>query len=147
MSTSDRDFLKHILDEIEYLLRASSSVDKRTFLADETLKRAFARSFEIIGEAMKRLPAPFRSEHTDIEWSAMAAMRDRLIHAYFGVDYELVWDVVETKLPSHTCTSPRALARRGRVTTAPAAPWQIAGGEDGGHNMYFPKPSPCSESA
>lgn len=57
------------------------------------------RSIEIIGEAAKHVPDDFRMRHPDIEWRSMAGMRDRLIHGYFGVDYELVWDVVTNKVP------------------------------------------------
>lgn len=57
------------------------------------------RSLEIIGEAAKKVPDDFRSMHPAIEWRAMAGMRDRLIHDYFGVDFELVWDVVQTRIP------------------------------------------------
>jgi uncharacterized protein with HEPN domain len=46
------------------------------------------------------LPAEFTAEHSDVEWRAMARMRDRLIHGYFGVDYQLVWDVVQTRVPA-----------------------------------------------
>jgi uncharacterized protein with HEPN domain len=69
------------------------------FLSDETLRRASVRSLEVIGEATKKLPAGFRSAHADIEWRPMARMRDRLIHDYIGVDYELVWEVVQVKIP------------------------------------------------
>ena len=57
------------------------------------------RSLEIIGEAVKNLPEKFRVSHSEIDWRPMAQMRDRLIHGYFGVDYQLVWDVVQEKLP------------------------------------------------
>jgi uncharacterized protein with HEPN domain len=70
-----------------------------TFTSDETLRRAFVRSLEIIGEATKKIPPDFRSEHPHINWRAMAGMRDRLIHGYFGVDYEIVWDVVQNRIP------------------------------------------------
>ncbi|MFL5537380.1 MAG: DUF86 domain-containing protein, partial [Longimicrobiaceae bacterium] len=69
------------------------------FLTDETLKRAFVRSVEIIGEVVKKLPEDMRTAHPEIPWSAIARMRDRVIHGYFGVDYQLVWDVVTTKIP------------------------------------------------
>ena len=69
------------------------------FAADETLRRAFVRSLEIIGEAAKHVPEDFRTQHPTVEWRAMAGMRDRLIHDYFGVDFELVWDVVHRRVP------------------------------------------------
>ena len=68
-------------------------------MRDETLKRACVRSIEIIGEAVRKLPDEFRQTYSDIEWRAIAGMRDKLIHDYFGVDYALVWDVVTNKIP------------------------------------------------
>ena len=99
MSRSDTDYLRHILDEIEYLIEVSSACEYDAFLLDETLKRAFVRSIEIIGEATKHLSDELTQEHPEIDWRGMAGMRDRLIHAYFGVDYDLVWDVVRNKIP------------------------------------------------
>jgi uncharacterized protein with HEPN domain len=100
MSRSTSDLLHHILDECEYLLRESQKIDKAVFLSDATLRRAFVRSIEIMGEAAKGVPQPFRDKNPDVSWQAIAGMRDRLIHGYFAVDYEIVWDVVENKVPS-----------------------------------------------
>ena len=57
------------------------------------------RSLEIIGEAVKNLPDEFKLAHPQIEWRKIAATRDRLIHGYFSVDFEIVWDVVVNKIP------------------------------------------------
>lgn len=72
-------------------------MEKGEFLHDETGKRAFVRSIEIIGEASRRLPDSFRNSHPEMDWRAMMGMRDRLIHDYFGVDYDIVWDVACNK--------------------------------------------------
>jgi uncharacterized protein with HEPN domain len=99
MSFEPRDYLRHILAEADYLIGRSAGVAFEAFIADETLRRAFVRSLEIVGEAAKKVPDEFRAGHPGVEWRAMAGMRDRLIHDYFGVDYELVWDVVRNRIP------------------------------------------------
>lgn len=99
MSKFPEEFLKHILDEINYLLETSHDLDEPNFSQDETLQRAFVRSIEVIGEATKNLSSEFKSEHNEIDWKSMAGMRDRLIHGYFGVDYQIVWDVIKTEIP------------------------------------------------
>lgn len=99
MSRSPREYLRHILDETLYLIGQSEGLTKTQLLQDETLRRAFVRSLEIIGEASKQLSDDFKRQHTHIEWRAIAGMRDHLIHRYFGIDYDIVWDVVTHQIP------------------------------------------------
>jgi uncharacterized protein with HEPN domain len=78
MSFESRDYLRHLLIEADYLVERSSGLSYDVFVADETLRRAFVRSLEIIGEAPKRVSEDFRTQHPTVEWRAMAGMRDRL---------------------------------------------------------------------
>jgi uncharacterized protein with HEPN domain len=99
MSLSAIEYLRHILDETEFLMDRAQGLTRDQFMRDATLKRAFVRSLEVIGEASKQIPDEFKQKYPHLEWRAMAGMRDRLIHGYFGVDYEIVWDVVTNKVP------------------------------------------------
>ncbi|MEK6303193.1 MAG: DUF86 domain-containing protein [Acidobacteriota bacterium] len=100
MSISPVEYLRHILDETDFLANRFTGISKENFLTDETLKRASVRSLEIIGEAVKKVPDDFRSHHSSVDWRAIAGMRDRLVHDYLGVDYDIVWDAIQTKAPA-----------------------------------------------
>lgn len=95
MSLSGVECLRHICGEAEYLMGRSRGLKCDEFLQDDTLKRAFVRSLEVVGEAAKHLPASLKEKYGHVEWRAIMGMRDRLIHGYFGVDYDIVWDVPE----------------------------------------------------
>jgi uncharacterized protein with HEPN domain len=100
MQPSTRERLEHILDEARFLPDNSRDVDWDSFVSDEVLKRAFVRSIEIMGEAVKQIPDSVRQQHLGVDWRAIAGMRDRLIHAYYGVNYRVVWDSVTNKVPA-----------------------------------------------
>lgn len=93
------EYLKHIRDECEFIIAKSEELTQNLFYQDETLKRAFMRSIEIIGEATKSVSTEFRLKNPDIDWKKIAGMRDVLIHSYFGVDYTIVWDVIINHIP------------------------------------------------
>ena len=96
----DKVYLQHILDEITFIQKTVTNLNYNSFIESETYTRAFSRSIEIIGEAVKNLSPSFREKNKDIDWKKIAGMRDKLIHQYFSVDYELIWDAVKNKLPA-----------------------------------------------
>ena len=95
----DLELLRHVLDEVRFLETQTARTDRAAFLVDDVLKRAYARSLEIMGEAVKQLSNEFTLQHRDIDWRGIAGMRDKLIHGYFSVDYAIVWDVAVTRIP------------------------------------------------
>lgn len=99
MSLSNLDLLKHIADEVNFVLKFTNNKTQEQVINDEVLLRAIVRSIEIIGEASKKLDEEFKSLHSNIEWKKMSRIRDKLIHDYFGIDYDIVWNVVTDKLP------------------------------------------------
>ncbi|MBU3682383.1 MAG: DUF86 domain-containing protein [Flavobacterium sp.] len=99
MSKDPKEYLRHIQDECSYLILVTKNLSFEDFMADETLKRAVVRSLEIIGEATKKIPADVKVQWNSVPWKNMAGMRDRLIHDYIGVNYAIVWDVIQNKIP------------------------------------------------
>lgn len=94
-----RLYLKDIvraMDDIEDFLEG---MNREAFESDKKTFSAVVRQLEIIGEAAKQVPGEIRITRPDVPWSEMAGMRDRLIHAYFGVDQGLVWQAVTERIP------------------------------------------------
>lgn len=99
MSISVVEFIKHILDEINFIILETKNLTFDDFVSSPILTRAFIRSLEIIDEAVKKIPIELKNKYKEVQWKAIAGLRDKLIHDYFGVDYELVWAVLINKIP------------------------------------------------
>jgi len=99
MKNRDRLFLGHVLTAIDEI--ASFTVEgKGAFMSDRKTQSAVIRQIEIIGEAVKNLSADLTASETAVPWRQIAGTRDRLIHAYFSVDLDAVWSMVEQDLPT-----------------------------------------------
>jgi len=99
MPKSPAELYRHILKEIAFVQQNKTGLQLEAFLKDEVLQRAFVRSIEIIGEAVKNIPAEIKDKYPEISWKKIAGTRDRLIHNYFETDLEIVWEIIQTKLP------------------------------------------------
>ena len=91
-------YIDDMLGAVAKIRTYSKSVTKENFLKEEMRLDAVVRNLEIIGEAASRLSPSFREKHGEIEWKKIIGMRNRIIHAYDYVDYEIVWDVIKYDL-------------------------------------------------
>jgi uncharacterized protein with HEPN domain len=94
------DYVADIVDAIEKIHTFVVGMDYASFAADEKTVFAVTRAFEIIGEAAKKISDETRSRYASIPWKSMAGMRDMLIHAYFGVDTQVLWQTIQCDLPN-----------------------------------------------
>lgn len=99
---SDRDwqlFLKDIQECSERVIDYSGVLTREAFFEDRKTMDAVMRNLAIIGEAAKKIPADVRRNYPDVAWKKMAGLRDIVVHDYFGIDEDIIWDVVSTRVP------------------------------------------------
>uniref|UniRef100_A0A7C6EFF2 DUF86 domain-containing protein n=1 Tax=candidate division WOR-3 bacterium TaxID=2052148 RepID=A0A7C6EFF2_UNCW3 len=95
----DREFLCDIKEAIERIENYIGDIEYEEFLREIKTQDAVVRNLEIIGEAVKNLSATLKKKYRDIEWKEIAGMRDKIIHFYFGIKWDIVWSAIKDRLP------------------------------------------------
>lgn len=99
MAKSDSVRLRHMLEAAEACLKFAEGKKREDFEEDKMLCFAVVRALEIFGEAAAGVSEPLRMKHPKIEWRDIIGMRNRLIHAYFDIDYDIVWEAIRYEIP------------------------------------------------
>lgn len=98
---SDRDYkllLEDILDAGEKVKRYTKNLSYDDFINNDLAKDAVARNFEVMGEAAKMVPEHIKNQYPHVEWQRIIGLRNRIIHEYFGIDYQIVWQIIQHQL-------------------------------------------------
>jgi uncharacterized protein with HEPN domain len=95
----DTEFLADIKEAITRIEAYTHNIGYDQFLEDKKTQDAVVRNLQIIGEAVKNITADFKKEHGNIEWKKLAGLRDKIVHHYFGINWDIVWDTAKNKLP------------------------------------------------
>jgi uncharacterized protein with HEPN domain len=95
----DRIRIQHMLDAAERIAAFTDGISKEQFLDDEKLNLAVIRLFEILGEAANNISEDLQEKYNDIPWREIAGIRNRLIHGYFDVDLNIVWQIIQQDIP------------------------------------------------
>ncbi|MBI5504109.1 MAG: DUF86 domain-containing protein [Deltaproteobacteria bacterium] len=114
MPRRDADLLiEDITAAIRKIEQYTRGQDREAFLGDEKTIDAVVRNLEVIGEAARQMPGEFVISHPEVPWPRIAGLRNRIVHEYFGLDLDIIWEIIETDLPE--------LASRLPLSSVPAA--------------------------
>ncbi len=101
MPKRDPDLLvQDMLEAARKVQLYTAGLDHAAFLADQKTIDAVVRNLEVLGEAARQLPDDFTSRHSNIPWNQIAGLRNRIVHDYFGLDLEIIWQIIQNDLPS-----------------------------------------------
>ena len=95
----DSIFIEHILDSINAIEEFSKNLDKVGLMSDRLRQSAIVREIEIIGEAVKNISESLKNKHQEIEWKEITGTRDKMIHHYFGLDLNIIWNIIKENIP------------------------------------------------
>ena len=100
MSPGDwKERIRDILDAITEIQKFTRDMDFETFREDDKTIRSVETNFIIIGEAANQIPEEMEEKYSEIPWSLMRAMRNRIVHVYFQIDKKMMWDTIQNDLP------------------------------------------------
>ncbi|MCP1663158.1 MULTISPECIES: HepT-like ribonuclease domain-containing protein [Methanocalculus] len=99
MQHNDTVYIRHAIDAAEKAIEISQEISKKDLHGDDVYSLALIRLLEIIGEAANHVSKKYKLDHPEVPWSHMIGMRNRLIHGYFDIDIDIVWDTVNKDLP------------------------------------------------
>jgi uncharacterized protein with HEPN domain len=99
MTRDYRLYIEDILDCVVKIQQFTSGMKYEEFVTDEKTNTAVIHKLEIMGEATKNVPRDVKARYKNVPWNDMSRMRDKLSHGYFGIRYEIVWKVIQEKLP------------------------------------------------
>ena len=100
MKKKDIVYIKHIRDSIKLICEYTENLDKIEFIINDIIQDAVIRRIEVIREAAKNVSVEFTDKYPEVPWKKIAGMRDKLIHGYFNVDIERVWNVIIKDIPA-----------------------------------------------
>ena len=96
---NDLAFIEHILDSINAIEKFSKDMNKKELISNRLKQSAIIREIEIIGEAVRNISKNLKNKHPEIEWKEIVGTRDKMIHHYFGVDLNIIWNIIKNNLP------------------------------------------------
>ena len=111
-------YLDDIISAISYIQEFTQDMTRISFGSDVRTQHACIRNLEVIGEAVKHIPDEVRSTVPEIEWKKIAGLRDIISHEYFGIDIDIIWDVIDSKIPE---LQPHIISLRKKIVNEDSA--------------------------
>lgn len=96
----DTDYLGDICEAMDRIVEYTAGLTRDQFMRDTKTQDAVVRNLEVVGEATKALPTDWRNRYPGIPWKGLAGVRDKMIHHYFGLNYDIIWTIVSEEIPT-----------------------------------------------